>query len=99
MKFAIVQESRVGARRMNQDRVGYWRTPEALLMVVADGMGGHQHGEVAASVAAELFGAAFQREARPRLANPAEFLAQAVAAAHGNAHVATDRCARTVTTR
>jgi PPM family protein phosphatase len=82
MKYAIVQESRLGARRMNQDRVGYWRTPEALLMVVADGMGGHLHGEVAANLAADLFGTAFQREAKPRLANPAEFLAQAVVLAH-----------------
>jgi serine/threonine protein phosphatase PrpC len=91
VKYAIVHESRLGARRMNQDRVGYWRTPEALLMVVADGMGGHLHGEVAANLAAELFGAAFQREARPRLANPAEFLAQAVAAAHAQIVAEADR--------
>jgi PPM family protein phosphatase len=83
MKYAVVEESRVGARRMNQDRIGYWRTAESLLMVVADGMGGHLHGELAASLAAEAFGAAFQREARPRLANPGEFLSQAIAAAHG----------------
>jgi serine/threonine protein phosphatase PrpC len=82
VKYAIVQESRVGARRMNQDRVAYWRTPEALLLVVADGMGGHLHGEVAANLAADHFGATFQREAKPRLADPTEFLAQAVAAAH-----------------
>jgi serine/threonine protein phosphatase PrpC len=82
MKYALVQESRLGARRTNQDRIGYWRTPEALLAVVADGMGGHLHGEVAANLAADLFGMAFQREARPRLANPAEFLAQAVVLAH-----------------
>jgi serine/threonine protein phosphatase PrpC len=82
MKYALVQESRLGARRINQDRVGYWRTPESLLMVVCDGMGGHLNGEVAASIAADLFGAAFQREARPRLANPAEFLAQSIAVAH-----------------
>jgi len=82
MKYAIVQESRLGARKMNQDRIGHWRTPEALLMVVADGMGGHLHGEVAANLATDLFGAAFQREARPRLADPAQFLSQAVAAAH-----------------
>jgi serine/threonine protein phosphatase PrpC len=83
MKYAIVQESRVGARAMNQDRIGYWRTPDTLLLVLADGMGGHLHGEVAANLAVDLFGAAFQREAKPRLAEPAAFLAQAVAAAHG----------------
>ena len=67
MKFALVQESRLGARRINQDRVGHWRTPESLLLVVCDGMGGHLHGEVAANMAADLFGAAFQREAKPKL--------------------------------
>jgi serine/threonine protein phosphatase PrpC len=82
MKYAIVQESRLGARRMNQDRVGYWRTPESLLMVVCDGMGGHLHGEVAANLAADFLGAAFVREARPRLTNPNEFLAQAMGVAH-----------------
>jgi len=82
MKYAIVHESRLGARRVNQDRVGYWRTSEALLMVVCDGMGGHLNGEVAANLAADLFGAAFQREARPRLADPGEFLAQSIAVAH-----------------
>jgi serine/threonine protein phosphatase PrpC len=82
MKFALVQDSRLGARRMNQDRVGHWRTPQSLLLVVADGMGGHLHGEVAANLAADLFGASFQREAKPKLANPAEFLAQTIAAAH-----------------
>ena len=82
MKYALVQDSRLGARKMNQDRVGHWRTPQSLLLVVADGMGGHLHGEVAANLAADLFGAAFQREAKPKLANPAEFLTQQVAAAH-----------------
>ena len=82
MKYAIVQESRLGARRMNQDRIGYWRTPDALLLVVADGMGGHRTARSRRRSAVELLGAAFQREAKPRLADPAEFLAQAVAAAH-----------------
>jgi serine/threonine protein phosphatase PrpC len=82
MKFALVQDSRLGARKMNQDRIGHWRTPGSLLLVVADGMGGHLHGEVAANLAADLFGASFQRQAKPKLANPAEFLAQQVAVAH-----------------
>ena len=82
MKYAIVQESRLGARRINQDRIGYWRTQESLLLVLADGMGGHLHGEVAANLATDLFGAAFQRDAKPRLANPSEFLARQVGIAH-----------------
>lgn len=82
MKFALQQASRIGGRSINQDRVGYWSTPECLLMAVADGLGGHPHGELAAELAIGLLGAAFEREARPRLAQPIEFLNQAIAAAH-----------------
>ena len=82
MKFSLVHESRIGARRTNQDRVGQWSTPAALLMVVADGLGGHLHGEIAAQIAVEHLGAAFQREARPKLPQPAQFLARNVESIH-----------------
>jgi PPM family protein phosphatase len=82
MKFSITQESRIGKRKVNQDRVGQWSTPEALLMVVADGMGGHVHGEIAAQVTVEFLGRAFNQEARPKVAQPEGFLVRNVAAAH-----------------
>jgi serine/threonine protein phosphatase PrpC len=82
MKYALAQETRIGARRINQDRIGFWSTEESLLMAVADGLGGHVHGELAAELAVALLGAAFAQEARPRLADPAAFLARAFAAGH-----------------
>jgi PPM family protein phosphatase len=82
MKFAIAQQSRVGARKYNQDRIGHWSTPGALLMVVADGMGGHAHGEIAAQVTVDILGRAFAQEAKPKLAEPARFLPRIIAAAH-----------------
>ena len=82
MKFALAQATRIGGRADNEDRVGHWSTPEAALMVVADGLGGHLHGEVAAQIAVELLGAAFLREAQPRVEDPAAFLARALGAAH-----------------
>ena len=33
MRFTIFQDSRVGARQYQQDRIGYWRAGEALLPV------------------------------------------------------------------
>lgn len=39
MKFTIYQESRIGKRASNQDRIAYCYSRDALLMVVADGMG------------------------------------------------------------
>jgi serine/threonine protein phosphatase PrpC len=69
-------------RAMNQDRLGHWRTGRALLMVVADGLGGHLHGEIAAQLAVDYFGTAFQRDARPHLADPGQFLTRSMAGAH-----------------
>jgi serine/threonine protein phosphatase PrpC len=82
LNCTIAHETRIGTRRMNQDRFGHWRSGRSLLMVVADGLGGHPHGEVAAQVAVEYFGTAFQRDARPALSDPAQFLKRAMAAAH-----------------
>jgi serine/threonine protein phosphatase PrpC len=79
---AIVQASSLGARDANEDRVGHWTAPEALLLAVADGLGGHMHGEVAAQIAMDVLGAAFTAEARPKLAAPAAFMLRALAAAH-----------------
>jgi protein phosphatase len=51
MQFSVYQESHIGGRKVNQDRMGYSFTRDALLLVLADGMGGHLRGEIAASVA------------------------------------------------
>jgi serine/threonine protein phosphatase PrpC len=81
-KPTIVQASRVGAREKNEDRVGHWTSPGAVLMAVADGLGGHLHGELAAQLAIDVLGAAFTAEARPLLADPAAFLERSLAAGH-----------------
>ena len=61
MKFTIYQESRIGKRQNNEDRIAYCYSREAVLMVVADGMGGHYHGEVASQIAVQTLTSAFQR--------------------------------------
>ena len=87
----IVQASSLGARDLNEDRVGHWRTPGAVLMAVADGLGGHIHGELAAQLAIDILGAAFTAEARDKLADPAEFLPRALAAGHAGIVRESDR--------
>lgn len=82
MKFTIYQESRIGQRRNNQDRLAHCYSRDALLMVLADGMGGHLHGEVAAQIAVQYVTEAFQREAVPRLDDPFDFLASGLNNAH-----------------
>jgi PPM family protein phosphatase len=82
MRFSIAQESRRGGREYNEDRLGYWRSGEAALFAVADGLGGHAHGELAAQLAIDELGAAFAAQERRKLADPAVFLATAIHGAH-----------------
>ena len=82
MDFRLVQDSRVGTRRYNQDRIGFWKSADSLLMVLADGMGGHARGELAAEIAVDFLGREFRRDARPRLADPDLFLFRGIGRAH-----------------
>ena len=51
-------------------------------MAVADGLGGHLHGELAAQIAIDILGAAFSAEAQDKLPDPASFLPRTLATAH-----------------
>ena len=91
MRFTIYQESRQGGRANNEDRTTYCYSRDALLMVVADGMGGHHYGEIAAQIAVQTLADSFQREARPVLNDPFRFLQKGMTNAH---HAILDYTAR-----
>jgi serine/threonine protein phosphatase PrpC len=82
MKFTIYQNSRQGPRPYNQDRLAYSYSKDALLLVLADGMGGHRNGEVAAQLAVKTLTDAFQRLAVPTLSSPAKFLIEHIQQVH-----------------
>ena len=82
MKFSVFQVSRRGGREKNEDRMGYCYTRESGLFVLADGMGGHPDGEVAAQIALQTVSAIYQKEARSAVKDPVEFLSLALIAAH-----------------
>lgn len=82
MKFSVFQLSRIGGREKNEDRMGYCYTQESGLFVLADGMGGHPEGEVAAQLALQTVCALYQKMALPTIENPAAFLSDALLAAH-----------------
>lgn len=82
MKFSVFQVSRKGGREKNEDRMGYSYTRESGIFLLADGMGGHPEGEVAAQIALQTISAMFQNEARPVVPDAAAFLEAAAMAAH-----------------
>jgi serine/threonine protein phosphatase PrpC len=82
MKFTIYQNSLQGPRDNNQDRIAYSYSKDAMLVVVADGMGGHRHGEVAAQFCVKMLTEAFQRLALPILADPFKFLTDHIRQVH-----------------
>ncbi|MBO4673406.1 MAG: protein phosphatase 2C domain-containing protein [Bacteroidaceae bacterium] len=48
-------ESRIGGRPENQDSFGYVETPDGLLVLVCDGMGGGPGGKIASFTTVEIF--------------------------------------------
>ena len=82
MKFSVFQISRKGGREKNEDRMGYCYTNSSGLFLLADGMGGHPQGEVAAQLALQTISALYQKEAKPELADVGSFLHTAIMAAH-----------------
>lgn len=82
MNFSIHQASHIGNRKYNQDRAAYAYSNDALLLVLADGMGGHLHGEVAAGLAIATFVESFGRHAQAPFADPQAYLANTMREAH-----------------
>ena len=82
MRFSVYQVTRKGGREKNEDRMGYTYTRDSGLFALADGMGGHPEGEVASQLALQAMSALFQRQAKPTLADPAEFLQMAIHSGH-----------------
>lgn len=85
MKLSAAFDSRIGGRRRNEDAAAITAAGAVLLAVVADGMGGHNHGDVAARVAVESLITAFNAQvtaSTPRLDDPFLFLQRGLEAGH-----------------
>jgi serine/threonine protein phosphatase PrpC len=82
MNFSIHQASHIGNRKFNQDRVAYAYSSDALVLVLADGMGGHLKGELAAGAIIDTFMHSFIEYAQPHISDPIKFLADTMRTAH-----------------
>lgn len=75
------QSSLLGNRKINQDRCTFLRENNSLLMGLADGMGGHPRGEIAAQMLIDTCEHYFSRTPQPIL-NPNSFLTRLLHKAH-----------------
>jgi len=73
--------SRLGNRGMNQDRGCIVEQGETLLILIADGMGGHKGGELAAQEAMDCFISELKLQKTP-LKDPAKFIDDTLKMAH-----------------
>lgn len=81
MEFQTAETTLIGDRDVNQDRHGVLMSDSEVLLVVSDGMGGHEDGEIAAETAVDTLMTAF-KEDRPALDQAPAFLKEVIERGH-----------------
>lgn len=82
-KVEIARATLLGNRRINQDRFVAIESEESILLGLADGMGGHPKGEVAAQILSDTCKSFFYHSPKP-IHSPREFLHRLLQKAHEN---------------
>lgn len=82
MKYQLAYYSLAGGRETNQDRVVCAERDNAVLMVLADGLGGHEGGAFAAEILTQTALRAFEAVRQPVITKPSTFLELIIMQAH-----------------
>ncbi|NOX75338.1 MAG: serine/threonine-protein phosphatase, partial [Gammaproteobacteria bacterium] len=81
MKYQASKTSRLGNRVVNEDRIAMVEHRGAVLLVLADGMGGYRGGQIASKALVNRMIRQFQRSNLPTT-EPAAFLKDLISDAH-----------------
>lgn len=81
MKYKLEQTTRLGNRVVNEDRIGIAESENAVLLIVADGMGGYRGGQIASRALVNSMVRQFKRKTFP-VENPRAFLKELISDAH-----------------
>ena len=82
MPYSIAKNSERGTRDTNQDRVGYSENENGVFMVVADGLGGHAGGEMAAQTTVDCLLHSFHQLGDSLIEDPPAFIVLSLTYAH-----------------
>ena len=86
MQYSITQQSYQGGRDYNEDRTAIYERDDAIMLIVADGLGGHAGGEVASQGFIEAMGDSFAKATKAQLNKPDSFLTLSINFAHHSIH-------------
>ena len=81
MKYETGLSNRLGNRANNQDRCSYLEHCGDVLLLLADGMGGHRGGDLAAQQFIDSMTATLRRQKNP-VTDPGDFLNNSIVLAH-----------------
>lgn len=87
MKFQVGSTTRVGNRRSNEDSYAVLSNPHSVLLLIADGMGGHDGGKLASETFIKTVERLFNKQSGP-IEDPVGFLREAVLKAHDQINAA-----------
>lgn len=81
MNYQLEKTSRLGNRVVNEDRIGVAESGDAVLLVLADGMGGYSGGQIASKALVNRMLRQFKRSKFP-ITDPKAYLKDLIADAH-----------------
>ncbi len=86
MDYSLTQQSNQGGRDYNEDRTAIYERDGTILLVVADGLGGHDGGDVASQAFVDAMGKSFAQATPAQLAKADSFLTLSINYAHHTIH-------------
>ena len=86
MDYSLSQQSHQGGRDYNEDRTAIFERDGTILLVLADGLGGHAGGEIASQALVDAMGDSFTKATEKQLSNPDSFLTLSINYAHHTVH-------------
>ncbi len=86
MDYSVSQQSHQGGRDYNEDRTAVFERNGTILLVVADGLGGHEGGEVASQAFIDAMGDSFTKATEKQLDNADSFLTLSINYGHHTIH-------------